>query len=76
MRLTLSPEREILVGWDRRPFNKKIAEHTIERLRQTNRKISVLGETTTPALQYMMFEIDAALGLMITVAIIHLKTPA
>ena len=62
----ISGEGDILIGWDRRPFNEKIAEHAIERLRRTGRKISVLGETTTPALQFMMLENNASLGLMIT----------
>lgn len=62
----ISEGGDILIGWDRRPFNEKIAKHAIERLMQTGRKISVLGETTTPALQFMMLENNATLGLMIT----------
>lgn len=56
----------VVIGWDRRPYNEKIAEYVINSLRWTDRSVSILGETTTPALQFMMLEKDAALGLMIT----------
>ena len=62
----VSGEGDVLIGWDRRPYNEKIAEHVIECLRGTGRKISILGETTTPALQFIMLKNGATLGLMIT----------
>tara|TARA_B100000963_G_scaffold361996_1_gene401815 strand:+ start:1147 stop:2673 length:1527 start_codon:yes stop_codon:yes gene_type:complete len=62
----IAAQGHVLIGWDRRPHNQKIAEHVIECLKGTRQFISVLGETTTPALQFMMLKKDAALGLMIT----------
>ena len=56
----------VLVGWDRRPSNLELAKSAIDSLSKTGRKIMVLEETTTPALQYAMLAQDAKLGVMIT----------
>ena len=62
----IATQGDVIIGWDRRPHNQKIAEYVIECLKGTRRRIFVLGETTTPALQFMMLQKDATLGLMIT----------
>ena len=56
----------VLVGWDRRPSNPKLAKSVIDSLSRTGRRIMVLEETTTPALQYAMLAQEAKLGVMIT----------
>ena len=56
----------VIIGWDRRPSNLELAKSAIDSLSKTGRKIMVLEETTTPALQYAMLAQDAKLGVMIT----------
>ena len=56
----------VLVGWDRRPSNPELAESVIDSLSKTGRRIMVLEETITPALQYAMLAQEAKLGVMIT----------
>ena len=56
----------VLVGWDRRPSNPELAKSVIDSLSNTGRRIMVLEETTTPALQYAMLAQKAKLGVMIT----------
>jgi len=56
----------VLVGWDRRPSNPELAKSVIDSLSKTGRRIMVLEETTTPALQYAMLAQEAKLGVMIT----------
>ena len=62
----LSGEGEILVGWDRRPFNSDKAEYIVRYLGPSNRKVTLLGEITTPALQFEMTYRQSVLGIMIT----------
>ena len=56
----------VVIGWDRRPSNPELAKSAIDSLSKTGRKIMVLGETTTPGLQYAMLAQEAKLGVMIT----------
>ncbi|MEC9125172.1 MAG: hypothetical protein VX515_04160, partial [Candidatus Thermoplasmatota archaeon] len=62
----LADSGAVVIGWDRRPSNLELAESAIDSLRKTGRKIMVLEETTTPALQYAMLAQEAKLGIMIT----------
>ena len=62
----VSGKGEVVIGWDRRPTNRKIAEYLGESLGDRCSKVSFLGETTTPALQHEMTLRQAALGIMIT----------
>ena len=56
----------VVIGWDRRPSNLELGKSAIDSLSKTGRKIMVLEETTTPALQYAMLAQEAKLGVMIT----------
>ena len=56
----------VVVGWDRRPCNLELSKFAIDSLAKTGRRIMVLGETTTPALQFAMLMNSAKLGVMIT----------
>ena len=62
----VSGKGEVVIGWDRRPTNQKIAEYLAISLGGRCSEVSLLGETTTPALQYEMTLRQAALGIMIT----------
>ena len=56
----------VIIGWDRRPNNEVYANLLIEKLSLGGRDVLVIGETSTPALQYTMIAKDAVLGFMIT----------
>ena len=62
----LSGEGEIIIGWDRRPLNEEKANSIFNRLVADKRDVVILGETTTPALQYEMTSRGSVLGIMIT----------
>ena len=62
----VSGKGEVVIGWDRRSTNRKIAEYLGKSLGDRSSKVSFLGETTTPALQHEMTLRQAALGIMIT----------
>ncbi len=62
----LSDRGILVIGWDRRDSNEEIARYVVDRLRTHVAKIVVLSETSTPALQHEMVELDAGLGAMIT----------
>ena len=62
----LTGEGEIILGWDRRPINEEKANFIFNRLVANKRDVVILGETTTPALQYEMAIREAVLGIMIT----------
>ena len=62
----LSGPGEVVIGWDRRPFNLEMATYLAGRLSMHKGGISFLGETSTPALQHEMTSRGAALGIMIT----------
>ena len=56
----------VMIGYDRRPKNHQIADYLARRLSSGSSEVFLLGETTTPALQYEMTLRKAALGIMIT----------
>ena len=62
----LSGPGEVVIGWDRRPYNHWMASHLAGRLSAHEGEISLIGETSTPALQHEMTSRGAALGVMIT----------
>ena len=63
---TIAGPGSIVIGWDRRPVNFLLAESLVSSLSKTGRPILLLGETSTPGLQFCMIENDAKLGIMIT----------